>query len=105
MPSHHYSITVQPTDAAGTAEAGAPLAFSVTNHDDIFAILARIQAIEPVPRTEAAEFVVGLKLLLDVIARHRKDALFQDIWPHMIDFMKQLKAMLPRDAPVETAPT
>jgi hypothetical protein len=94
MPSH-YAITVQPTDASGAPAMTAPLEFTVSNHDDLFTVLRKVQASEAVPRAESAEFIIGLKLLLEVMIRHRKDALFQDLWPHMADFMKRLKAISP----------
>ncbi len=97
MPSH-YTITVQPTDAAGMPGAMAPLTFGISNHDDLFAILTKVEASAPVPPTEAAEFVIGLKLLLEVMIRHRQDALFADLWPHMSDFVKRLKATAPSGA-------
>lgn len=98
MPSY-YAVTVQPTDASGTPEHGAPLTFRVSNHDDLLAILRRVEASEPVPAAEAAEFVIGLKLFLEVMLRHRKDALFEDLWPHMSEFMKRLKAAGARASP------
>ena len=97
MPSH-YIITVQPTDASGTAGSAAPITFAVSNHDDLFAILAKVKANEAVPPTEAVEFVFGLKLFLEVMIRHRKDALFADLWSPMSNFMKRLKSIAPPDA-------
>jgi Domain of Unknown Function with PDB structure (DUF3861) len=95
MPSF-YAITVQPTDASGTPNMVEPLTFRVSNHDDLLAILRRVQANEAVPPAEAAEFVIGLKLFLEVMIRHRKDALFAGLWPHMGEFMKRLKAVYPK---------
>lgn len=97
MPSH-YAITVQATDTSGAPIMTAPLAFNVSNHDDLFAILSKVEASNAVPPAEAAEFVIGLKLLLEVMIRHREDALFDGLWPHMGDFMKRLKARASRDA-------
>lgn len=92
----HYTITVQPTDPSGTANTDSPLAFRVSNHDDLFAILSKVEASEPVPPAEAAEFSIGLKLFLEVMLRHRKDPLFEELWQPMSDFMKRLKAIPPR---------
>lgn len=96
MPSH-YKITVQPNDASGAPTGVAPLTFDIVNHDDLFAILRRIEANKAVPPAEAAEFVFGLKLFLEILIRHRKDALFSDLWSPMSDFMKRLKALAPND--------
>lgn len=95
MPSH-YTITVQPTDASGVATADPPLTFSISNHDDLFVILSKVEASEPVPPAEAAEFVIGLKLFLEVMIRHRKAPLFEALWQPMNNFMKRLKAIPPR---------
>ena len=92
MPSH-YSISVQPTDCAGEPTTTPPLVFTVSNHDDLFSILDRVRGSEVVPAQEAAEFVIGLKLFLEVMIRHRTSPLFQGLWPHMGEFMKALKAM------------
>jgi len=97
MPSH-YTITVQSTDSSGTPTDVPPFKFNISNHDDLFVILNKIESIEAVPIAEAPEFVFGLKLLLEVMIRHRKDALFAELWPHMSDFMKRLKALATRDA-------
>lgn len=96
MPSY-YTITVQPSDASGKPDMTAPLSFCVANHDDLFAILEKVETNEAVPRAEAAEFVVGLKLFLEVLIRHRKDALFEELWQPMGAFMKRLKAIAPSD--------
>lgn len=95
MPSH-YTITIQPNDGSGTRTGVAPLTFEIVNHDDLFAILSRIEANAAVPPAEAAEFVFGLKLFLEVLIRHRKDALFAELWSPMSDFVKRLKALGPR---------
>jgi hypothetical protein len=94
MPSY-YVITVQPVDMSGAPTKIAPLSFTVSNHDDLFAILGKVEAKEAVPRAQAAEFVIGLKLFLEVMIRHRKDELFRDLWPHMGDFVRRLKALAP----------
>jgi hypothetical protein len=97
MPSH-YLVTVQPTDSCGAFDTMPPLQFGISNHDDLFAILTKVETGGAVPLAEAPEFVVGLKLFLEVMIRHRQNALFKDLWPHMSDFMKRLKAIGPRDA-------
>ncbi len=93
MPSH-FTITVEQTEVDGTPRPVAPSTFAVTNHDDLFLILDKIRAGAILPTEETAEFTFGLKLFLEVLIRHRGDALFKDIWPHMVSFMKRLKAGL-----------
>lgn len=93
LPSH-FTITVEQTEVDGTPRPVAPSTFAVTNHDDLFLILDKIRAGAILPTEETAEFTFGLKLFLEVLIRHRGDALFKDIWPHMVSFMKRLKAGL-----------
>ena len=89
---NHYLVSIQPIDADGAPTGQAPLSFRVTNHDDLFAIVETVGPATVVPPAETAEFVVGFKLFLEVLHRHRKDPLFQEIWPNMLDFMKRLKS-------------
>jgi len=92
---HRYKITVQPLDEDGSAEDTAPLTFTVTNHDDLLEIASKTRAIQAVPGDEALEFAIGLKLFSEVLIRHRKAPLFENLWPHFGDFMKQLKSHKP----------
>ena len=73
-----YSISVEELDAQ-SAEAGRKMSFSVENHDDIFAIVDRLQSAKALPAAEAEEFALGLKLFSEV---------FSDIGR----FIKRLKA-------------
>jgi hypothetical protein len=98
--NNHYLVSIQPVDADGTPTSRAPLSFHVTNHDDLFAILEKVRPATAVSPAETAEFVVGLKLFLEVVHRHRKDPLFQEIWPNMLDFMKRLKSKIVLEKPL-----
>ncbi|UHD45233.1 DUF3861 domain-containing protein [Aureimonas altamirensis] len=87
--AHHYRITVEPL---GTDGAGDRLEFEVANHDDLLEIVDSVREKAVIPASEAAEFSIGLKLFADVLRRHRRDPLFEPLWPHFGDFMKRLKS-------------
>jgi Domain of Unknown Function with PDB structure (DUF3861) len=87
-----YQITVQPLAGRAGDAAPAALTFPVTNHDDLLKIVERVQALGVLPPDEIAEFSIGLKLLTEVLLRHRRDPLFADLWPQMSEFMKKLKS-------------
>lgn len=89
---NHYLVSIQPVDAEGSPTGQAPLSFRTTNHDDLSVILDKVGPATVVPPAETTEFIVGLKLFLEVAYRHRKDPLFQEIWPSLLEFMKRLKS-------------
>ena len=41
---------------------------------------------------ESTEFALGLKLFTEVMLRNKKHPLFEDLRPHIVDFMKKLKS-------------
>ncbi|MGI4873769.1 MAG: DUF3861 domain-containing protein [Janthinobacterium lividum] len=96
--AHHYHLHL--TSAAETPDTAPPqtldLAFS--NHDDLFAILARVQERNLFDESTTAEFVVGLKLLSEVVLKNRKHLLFSELKDDLSAFMQKLKA-------TNTAPT
>lgn len=96
MPEHHYQVTLQPIpDAASAADAGTlPLSFDVSNHDDILAVLARVQRSGVLPAEQITPFVIGLKLFGKVLIENRQHPLFAEFAPHFGDFMKHLKGMV-----------
>lgn len=92
---HKYEITVQPLDQDGKPGDTLPLTFTVTNHDDLLEIVTKTRARGVIPDEEATEFAIGLKLFSEVMIRHRKLPLFEELWPHFGDFMKRLKGQQP----------
>ncbi|MCJ1960474.1 DUF3861 domain-containing protein [Novosphingobium mangrovi (ex Hu et al. 2023)] len=103
---HSYRITVEPIPAPESEAApSGPVTFEVTNHDEILGLIPRIEAKAFLPREEAAEFLVGVKLFSEVLLRHRRDPLFAPLLPHVAAFMKAMKASpLRADAPGDCAP-
>ena len=89
---HLYRIRVDHVqDAHGVAQDGRFVEFTAENHDDIIAIIDRVRGKAVVPEDEAAAFSVGLKLLGEVMLRHRKEPLFTDFGDAFMHFMKRLK--------------
>lgn len=93
MKKHFYRVTVEhlaDKNGQDTTHA-APLQFEVKNHDDIFAIVERLQSSSDMKPEDVAAFGVGLKLFGETILDHQDRALFKDFLPHFANFMKQLK--------------
>ncbi|CDY75627.1 hypothetical protein BGLT_04526 [Caballeronia glathei] len=97
MKGHHYRITVEHTaNPKGTDELHAPLTFEAINHDEVLAIVDRARANSGFPPDEAAQFAMGLKLLGEVMLKHRDDPLFADLREPYRAFIGRVKA---RNAP------
>ena len=92
MNSYRYRITVEKlADAKGQPVHGESLSFYAANHDDIFAIVNRMQERLPFDAGTAASLGVGLKLFSEVALVHRNNPLFAEIRPALSGFIKQLK--------------
>lgn len=95
MKSHKYTITVRRTeDKDGNPTDGPVITFTATNHDELTEIVRRVQDAGQFPADEAAAFAIGLKLFGETMLLHRDSALFTEMRPHFLDFMKKLKASL-----------
>lgn len=94
MPGHRFRITVEAlTDRKGEPVDQPELVFEVENHDDILAIVERIQGREDLNFGEqnSAAFAVGLKLFSEVMMEHRKHPLFEPLRDSFKQFMIGLK--------------
>lgn len=92
MNSYRYRVTLEKlADAKGDPVTGQSLSFYATNHDDILAIVERLQARLPFAAGTAASLGVGLKLFSEVALTYRNDPLFAEIRPALSSFIKQLK--------------
>lgn len=95
---YRYRITVEKlTDAKGEATEGQSLSFYATNHDDILAIVNRLEEKLPMAAGTVASLGVGLKLFGEVALMHRNDPLFEEIRPALSAFIQRLK-QLPANA-------
>lgn len=67
------------------------LAFS--SHDNIFAIIEMQKAKQLfADEQELIRFALGLKLFGEVMIKHREDALFKELTPVFVEFMKKVKS-------------
>lgn len=96
MKQHQYHITLQHlSDAKGQPSIYTEkLEFNVGNHDDIFAIVERMQQAKVFDAEATAAFAVGLKLFGETLLENRQHPLFQDFLPQFGQFMKHLKQTL-----------
>jgi len=92
MNSYRYRVTVEKlSDARGEPVHGQSLSFYAANHDDILAIVERLQAKLPLDAGTAASLGVGLKLFSEVTLMRRNDPIFAQIRPALSEFIQQLK--------------
>lgn len=85
-----YKITVE--NINNSAETAAELLqFEVENHDDIFAIVKRLESRADFSSDDAKAFVVGLKLFSEVMLANKNLPLFSSFIPQFSEFMKELK--------------
>lgn len=88
-----YRITVEPlaTNPAATGDLPPPLQFDVSAHDEILALVGRSRQRGDFDADTAAAFTVGLKLLGEVMLRHRTHPLFEAFGPQFGEFMRRIK--------------
>ncbi|QHS50354.1 DUF3861 domain-containing protein [Edaphobacter sp. 12200R-103] len=92
MSSYRYRVTVEKlSDANGEAVHGQSLSFYATNHDDILAIVERLQTKLPFESGTVAALGVGLRLFSEVALMRGNDPLFAQVRPALRDFIQQLK--------------
>lgn len=106
MKTHRYRIRVEPlAQPDGVAIVQGALSFEVANHDDLLAIVDRVNAATAFDRNDATALAVGLKLFTGVMLQHRHDPLFADVQPAMRAFIGNLKARVASTTvPSTTAP-
>lgn len=83
-----FNISVEAVDHTDAA----PLTFTVEAHDDLIATVERVRGMNIVPEQEAPALAVGLKLLAEVVIRHRSEPLFAELASSVPAFIKRLKA-------------
>ena len=92
MNSYRYRITVEKLrDARGQPVHDESLSFYASNHDDILAIVKKLDTKLPFDAGTAASLGVGLKLFGEVVLTHRNDPMFAEIHPALSEFIQQLK--------------
>jgi hypothetical protein len=78
-------------DARGQPVHGESLSFYAANHDDIPAIVNRLQAKLPLDAGTVASLGVGLKLFSEVVLVHRDNPMFAKIQPALAEFYSVLE--------------
>lgn len=91
MKKHQYKITVDYLADADGNEVNQTLQFDAPNHDNIFRIVEMTQQREGFTPEMAQRFVVGLKLMGEVMLENKDNPLFQQLRPFMMDLMKVIK--------------
>jgi hypothetical protein len=90
---HTYHLTLEHTAASNPEQPlHQPFVLDFNNHDDIFAILERVQTAGFLPAPEAAQVALGVKLLSEVMLLNREHPLFTELRPAFSEFIKKLKA-------------
>ncbi|MDR0701526.1 MAG: DUF3861 domain-containing protein [Azoarcus sp.] len=95
MEKYRYRITLEQLDAAPAETASRTLQFGFGNHDDIFAILGRLERRGDFAVQDIPQFVVGLKLLGNILMTNKENALFASFKSHFVEFMRELKKGTP----------
>lgn len=95
--AHHYRLRLEHlAPAAPDQPTHEPVELDFTNHDDIFPIIARMQARQLFAEPgQATEFAIGLKLFSEVMLKNRELPLFAELRPAFGEFMKRLKGSAP----------
>ncbi|MDO9419865.1 MAG: DUF3861 domain-containing protein [Herminiimonas sp.] len=92
MSAHNYRVTLEYLGGkhAGS-ELHAPVQFEVGNHDDLFNIIERVQGAQLTDADTAAAMALGMKLFGEVMLKHRKDPLFEQLQPAFREFIGAFK--------------
>jgi hypothetical protein len=68
------------------------IAFEFENHDNIFAIIEKMQETNLLgDKAQAVEFALGIKLFSEVMLKQKDNPLFEELKPAFGQFMKKLK--------------
>lgn len=87
-----YKLNLQEVELKNGATPNRSLNFEFENRDDIFNITKLVSAKNLFPdENESLEFVLGLKLLGEVILNNRDHPLFEEFKPAFIQFMQRIK--------------
>ncbi|MBR1375754.1 MAG: DUF3861 domain-containing protein [Cardiobacteriaceae bacterium] len=98
MKQHHYRVTVERVlDADGNAVEEEALIFDMPSREKISDILAHYQEKpQDFEQETAVRFVVGLRLLGEVLLENRKHPFFSQLEPHFREIMHTVKSKKPQ---------
>lgn len=93
MKQHHYKVTVERVlDAEGNAVNEEPLIFDMPSREKISDILAHFEENpQDFDKETIIRFVVGLRLVGEVLLENRKHPFFSQLEPHFREIMHTVK--------------
>ncbi|HRO47486.1 DUF3861 domain-containing protein [Agriterribacter sp.] len=91
---NQYKLTLEYLkNSKGEEMQEKPIELLFQNHDNIYKILEVLQEKDLFgDNAQTIQFAIGLKLFGDIIMRNRDLALFEDMQPAFVAFMKKLKS-------------
>jgi len=91
---NHYKLSLEQLSALKEEKrVDNTLELEFSNHDELFEIVEKVKSKKLFnSEEESTEFALGLKLFTEVMLRNKKHPLFEDLRPHIVDFMKKLKS-------------
>lgn len=91
MPHTYHLTLTHLSDSRGEKIGKLACDFDFTSHDDLNVIIERALRNGVVSKGEVQEFCVGLKLLTEVVMKHRTEPGFAEFWPHLGTFIRSVK--------------
>ncbi len=93
MKAETYRITCERIQEDGTQKMPhSSLTMDVEFHEDIFHIMEKMKQMKKLPDESVEPFILGLKLLGETLMRHKKEGLCEEILPHYVKIMQNIKA-------------
>ena len=89
---NHYKISIEHTqNPDGSVVNNDPFEFEFASHDDLFRIIEKLKDRPNLNPESAAPLGLGIKLFGSVMMENRANPLFANLFPHFVEFMKNLK--------------
>ena len=91
---NHYKLSLEQLSVLKEEKrVDNTLELKFSNHDELFEIVEKVKSKKLFnSEEESTEFALGLKLFTEIMLRNKKHPLFEDLRPHIVDFMKKLKS-------------
>ena len=109
MKYRHYQLQIndvtdqqQTPTQISTADQNR-LSFHAVSHDDVLALVSRLQQTGLFDAETSATMMVSLKLLGEIVIQQRSHPLFSEFYPHFNQFMRQFKAQVQQQSLSNTA--
>jgi len=90
--NNKYKITLEEVELKDGLQGEKNLEFKFENHDNLFDIIDKMQEKNVFgDKGQSLEFALGIKLLSEIMLKHKDNPLFEELKPAFIQFMKKLK--------------